>query len=33
MIAERATALGGSAMGTVRMAAENSTLPDPGENR
>ncbi len=28
MIAERATALGGSAMGTVRMAAENSTLPE-----
>ncbi len=28
MIAERATALGGMALGTVRMAAENSTLPE-----
>jgi starvation-inducible DNA-binding protein len=28
MIAERATALGGLAMGTVRMAASNSTLPE-----
>lgn len=28
LIAERATALGGSAMGTVRMAAGSSTLPE-----
>jgi starvation-inducible DNA-binding protein len=28
LIAERATALGGVAMGTVRMAAENSVLPE-----
>ena len=28
MIAERATALGGYAMGTVRMAAQNSSLPE-----
>ena len=28
MLAERATALGGMALGTVRMAAENSTLPE-----
>ena len=28
MIAERATALGGSALGTVRMAAAGSTLPE-----
>ncbi len=28
MIAERATALGGYALGTVRMAAANSALPD-----
>lgn len=28
MIAERATALGGMALGTVRMAAQNSTLPE-----
>ena len=27
-IAERATALGGMALGTVRMAAQNSTLPE-----
>ena len=27
-LAERATALGGTAMGTARMAAANSTLPD-----
>ena len=28
MIAERATALGGFALGTTRMAAQNSTLPE-----
>ncbi|CAA9568002.1 MAG: DNA protection during starvation protein [uncultured Truepera sp.] len=28
LLAERATALGGMALGTVRMAAENSTLPE-----
>jgi starvation-inducible DNA-binding protein len=28
MIAERATALGGEAMGTLRMAAANSSLPE-----
>ena len=28
MIAERATAMGGMALGTVRMAAQNSTLPE-----
>ena len=28
MLAERATALGGMALGTVRMAAESSTLPE-----
>jgi starvation-inducible DNA-binding protein len=28
LIAERATALGGSAVGTVRAASENSTLPE-----
>jgi len=28
LLAERATALGGLALGTVRMAAENSTLPE-----
>ncbi len=28
MIAERVTALGGTALGTARMAAQNSTLPD-----
>jgi starvation-inducible DNA-binding protein len=32
MIAERATALGGMAMGTVRMAAENSRLEPYPEN-
>lgn len=28
LLAERATALGGMALGTVRMAAQNSTLPE-----
>lgn len=28
LLAERATALGGAAMGTIRMAAQNSSLPE-----
>ena len=32
MIAERATALGGVALGTARMSAETSTLPEYPEN-
>ena len=31
MIAERATALGGKALGTVRLAAQNSALPEMPE--